>query len=74
MLLVLAWILLLFSTLNFGVDDFKQFWQAGRSLGLTGDPYTAMLDSTQRYFFPPPFAVAMRPLSVLTYETAQRVW
>jgi hypothetical protein len=39
LLLALLWLLLVGLTLTPQVDDFKWYWQAGRSFSQTGDPY-----------------------------------
>src|SRR5204863_9161119 len=39
LVLALLWLLLIGLTLSPRVDDFKWYWQAGRSFSDTGDPY-----------------------------------
>jgi hypothetical protein len=90
--LALLWLVLIGLTLTPHVDDFKWYWQAGRSFAETGDPYRYKEDPTVgmapqpapdpkdkiapvfAYGYPPLFAYAMQPFSLLDYRTAQWIW
>jgi alpha-1,2-mannosyltransferase len=64
-------------------SDFATFYSAARAFAAGGDAYdpralraTASFDGwVGRYFYPPPFAaVAVRPLTLLPFAVARRVW
>ena len=78
-----CWLLFLWVNLASEVDDFGQYWQAGRNLIQTGDAYAttgpafAHLPADQRpapYPNPPLLAYLIQPLAWLPHMLARQIW
>ncbi len=77
--LTLIWIVLIGATLTPNVDDFKQYWQAGRNFLTQGDIYTTTPEPGQpitapSFPYPPLLAYLLLPLALLPLVTALRIW